>query len=66
LDFGMVIAQSGTGAILGAREATTERTIAMKVILDTADALVRFLNEARITAQLEHPEHPARPRTQRG
>jgi len=62
----MVIAQSGTGAILGAREATTERTIAMKVILDTADALVRFLNEARITAQLEHPEHPARPRTQRG
>ena len=62
----MVIAQGGTGAILGSCEATTERTIALKVILDTADALVRFLNEANITAQLEHPEHPARPRTQRG
>ena len=46
----MVIAQGGTGAILGACEATTERTIALKVILDTADALVRFLNEAKITA----------------
>ena len=62
----MVIAQGGTGAILGSCEATTERTIALKVILDTVDALVRFLNEAKITAQLEHPEHPARPRTQRG
>ncbi len=62
----MVIAQGGTGAFLGSCEATTERTIALKVILDTVDALVRFLNEAKITAQLEHPEHPARPRTQRG
>ena len=42
------------------RKAITERTIAMKVILDTADAdaLVRFLNEAKITAQLEHPNIP--------
>ena len=59
-DIGKVIAQGGMGAILDAREATTERTIAMKVMLDTADAdaLVRFLNEAKITAQLEHPNIP--------
>ena len=53
-DIGGVVAQGGMGAILDAREATTERTIAMKVMLDP-DALVRFLNEAKITAQLEHP-----------
>ncbi len=56
-DIGKVVAQGGMGAILDAREATTERTIAMKVMLDSADAdaLVRFLNEAKVTAQLEHP-----------
>jgi pSer/pThr/pTyr-binding forkhead associated (FHA) protein len=56
-DIGGVVARGGMGAILDAREATTERTIAMKVMLDgsDADALLRFLNEAKITAQLEHP-----------
>ncbi len=56
-DIGKVVAQGGMGAILNAKEATTERTVAMKVMLDTndADGLARFLNEAKITAQLEHP-----------
>ena len=56
-DIGKVIAQGGMGAILDAKEATIERTVAMKVMLDAADAdaLARFLNEAKITGQLEHP-----------
>ncbi len=56
-DIGKVVARGGMGAILDAREATTERTVAMKVMLDTNDAgdIARFLNEAKITAQLEHP-----------
>ena len=56
-DIGGVVAQGGMGAILNAKDATIERTVAMKVMLDTndADGLARFLNEAKITAQLEHP-----------
>ncbi len=56
-DIGGVVAQGGMGAILNAKEATTERTVAMKVMLNTTspDDLLRFLNEAKITAQLEHP-----------
>ena len=56
-DIGGVVARGGMAAILDAREATTERTISMKVMLEghDADALLRFLNEAKITAQLEHP-----------
>jgi len=56
-DIGKVVARGGMGAILDAREATTARTVAMKVMLDThdPDALLRFLNEAKVTAQLEHP-----------
>ena len=56
-DIGKVVAQGGMGAILNARDATIERTVAMKVMLDAndADGLARFLNEAKITGQLEHP-----------
>src|SRR5580658_2373233 len=45
------------GAILDAREATTERKVAMKVMLDgsSPDDLIRFVAEAKVTAQLEHP-----------
>jgi hypothetical protein len=54
---GGVIAQGGMGAILDAREAAIERTVAMKVMLDASSAenLKRFVAEARITGQLEHP-----------
>ena len=56
-DIGGVVAQGGMGAILDAREATTGRTVAMKVMLDgsSPDDLSRFIGEARATAQLEHP-----------
>ena len=56
-DIGGMVAQGGMGAILNAKETTTERTVAMKVMLDSnsPDDLTRFLNEAKVTAQLEHP-----------
>jgi len=56
-DIGKIVAQGGMGAILDAREAATKRTVAMKVMLDTndADALARFIAEAQVTAQLDHP-----------
>jgi WD40 repeat protein/serine/threonine protein kinase len=56
-DIGGIVAQGGMGAILDAREATTERTVAMKVMLDSTSpqGMTRFIAEAKITAQLEHP-----------
>ena len=56
-DIGKVVAQGGMGAILDAREATIERRVAMKVMLDSSnpDDLARFVAEAKITGQLEHP-----------
>jgi len=56
-DIGKVVAQGGMGAILDARESTIERRVAMKVMLDgsSADDLTRFVAEAKITGQLEHP-----------
>jgi tetratricopeptide (TPR) repeat protein len=45
------------GAILDAREAIIERRVAMKVMLDgsSPDDITRFIAEAKITGQLEHP-----------
>ena len=56
-DIGAVVARGGMGAILDAREAAIERRVAMKVMLDTndADAIARFIAEAKVTGQLEHP-----------
>ena len=56
-DIGGVIAQGGMGAILDAREAAIKRTVAMKVMLDTndADSIARFIAEAQVTGQLDHP-----------
>ena len=56
-EVGPMIAQGGMGAILDAREATIRRSVAMKVMLTegTADDLRRFIEEAQITGQLEHP-----------
>ncbi len=51
------LGQGGMGAVLRAHEATTHRTVAMKVMLaniSEAD-VVRFIAEAQITSQLEHP-----------
>ncbi len=56
-DIGKVVAKGGMGAILDAKDATTDRRVAMKVMLDgsSPDDLTRFIAEAKITAQLEHP-----------
>ena len=56
-EIGRVVAQGGMGAILDAKEATIERRVAMKVMLDGSNPahLSRFVAEARITGQLEHP-----------
>jgi serine/threonine protein kinase len=56
-DIGGVVAQGGMGAILDAKEATIERRVAMKVMLDgsSPDDLTRFVAEAKVTGQLEHP-----------
>jgi serine/threonine protein kinase len=44
-------------AVLQARESATRRTVAMKVMLqpDNTRETVRFIEEAQVTAQLEHP-----------
>jgi WD40 repeat protein/serine/threonine protein kinase len=56
---GKVVAQGGMGAILRAKDLNCRRPVAMKVMLAdkeaTDDAVLRFIEEAQITAQLEHP-----------
>ncbi|MEP6668800.1 MAG: protein kinase [Chthoniobacter sp.] len=54
---GRQIAQGGMGAILDAKQMATQRTVAMKVMLGSADEgdVLRFIEEAQVTAQLEHP-----------
>ncbi len=54
---GNQIAKGGMGAILDARQTATQRTVAMKVMLGSADEsdVLRFIEEAQVTAQLEHP-----------
>ncbi|MDR3406194.1 MAG: serine/threonine-protein kinase [Chthoniobacter sp.] len=56
-ELGNVIAQGGMGAVINAREVTIERNVAMKVMLNSEapDDVVRFIAEAKITGQLEHP-----------
>ncbi|MGB8168816.1 MAG: protein kinase [Chthoniobacteraceae bacterium] len=56
-EIGGLIAQGGMGAILDAHEATTQRTVAMKVMLASMSEgdVLRFIEEAQITSQLEHP-----------
>ena len=45
------------GAILDARDQTIRRTVAMKVMLGPRfqDDMVRFIEEAQVTGQLERP-----------
>ncbi len=60
------VARGGMGAVLRVHDQDLDRTLAMKVILEHSErsastpsleraALARFLDEARITAQLDHP-----------
>ena len=56
-ELGHIVAQGGMGAILDAKELTTGRTVAVKVMLESGSEadLLRFIHEAQITARLEHP-----------
>jgi len=51
------IARSGMGAILYALDSKIHREVAVKYLVDPADVYkkARFVTEARITGQLEHP-----------
>jgi eukaryotic-like serine/threonine-protein kinase len=52
-----LIAMGGMGAVLDAEDLATRRPVAMKVLLNanTSEDVARFIEEAQITAQLEHP-----------
>ena len=56
---GEMVAKGGMGAILSAKDLNCGRKVAMKVMLNPRGAsdvqLLRFIEEAKITAQLEHP-----------
>ena len=56
---GGLVAQGGMGAILSAKDVNVRRDVAMKVLLDPQQAsqedVLRFIEEAQITGQLEHP-----------
>ena len=56
-EIGPQIAQGGMGAILSVREIAIRRDVAMKVMLASGDSadLARFVEEAQVTGQLEHP-----------
>lgn len=56
---GRSIAQGGMGAILDVKDVNIRRNVAMKVMLRpesaTKQQVIRFIEEAQITGQLEHP-----------
>ena len=54
------IARGGMGAVLRAVDCDIRREVAVKFLLDQADAKAkaRFVEEAQITGQLEHPNIP--------
>jgi len=56
-EIGKLIAHGGMGAILDVHELPTKRNVAMKVMLNGAmpPEIARFVQEAQITARLEHP-----------
>ncbi len=58
-DIGRKVAAGGMGAILQAKDLNIRRTVAMKVLLDPKrardDQILRFIEEAQITGQMEHP-----------
>ncbi len=56
-DIGGLVGQDRMGEIVDAFEATTGRTVAMKVMLSSLseEGILNFIGEAQITSQLEHP-----------
>jgi serine/threonine protein kinase len=51
------VARGGMGVVLEAEDLSTRRRVAMKVLMEirSAQDVARFVEEAQITAQLEHP-----------
>ncbi len=53
------IGRGGMGRVVAARDPRLERTVAVKLLIDprrtSPEQLERFVSEARITSQLEHP-----------
>ena len=51
------VARGGMGTVFRARETSVRRAVAMKVMLSQASerAVARFIQEAQVTGQLEHP-----------
>jgi serine/threonine protein kinase/tetratricopeptide (TPR) repeat protein len=58
-ELGAEVARGGMGAVLEAEDRTLHRRVALKVMLQKAgvpaDGMQRFVSEARVTGQLEHP-----------
>ena len=56
---GDILAEGGMGAIINVQDNNCRRPVAMKVLHshldDKPEAVLRFIEEAQITAQLEHP-----------
>lgn len=52
-----IIAEGGMGVVLEAEDIATRRSVAMKTLLQVSspEDTARFIEEAQITAQLEHP-----------
>jgi eukaryotic-like serine/threonine-protein kinase len=52
-----VIGAGGMGVVLEAEDGATRRVVAMKTLqhMDSSDYVARFIQEAQITAQLDHP-----------
>jgi len=52
-----IIGMGGMGAVLEAEDLATRRRVAMKVLLHVGspEDVARFIEEAQVTAQLEHP-----------
>ena len=56
-EIGPMAGRGGMGVILDAHDLATQRNVAMKLMLDCTrpEDIARFVQEAQITAQLEHP-----------
>ena len=54
---GRLIGKGGMGSVVEARDTITLRTVAMKILgtLQTTEYTARFIEEAQVTAQLDHP-----------
>ena len=57
------IGRGGMGIVYRARDVALDRDVAVKILSDrfspNSSAAQRFLNEARVTGQLQHPGIPA-------